>query len=233
MFSGQRKKDYEELIVLRNTVTAFVNEIEETLPPLTEENLKSLRDSYTEQKRTLSEKHKNESDAFEKRHLITLDEVAEQICSELDRVLPDNFVDYLYLLIKHYEEHIYKVNSSIEIVDGVFNMMFVDYPIDFFVQSQIVASVIKDKCKKLLENGAIRFPVAMSMQDAPSWMILNDNSNPSLVQSFIHSIMFGMLSAAPVSHLIYDIVDPENRGNSIFPLMLRKNFLNYSAKKYT
>lgn len=225
LFSGQRKKDYEELIVLRNTVMTFVNEIEETLPPLTEENLNSLRDSYTEQKRTLSEKHKNESDDFEKRHLITLDEVAEQICSELDRVLPDNFVDYLYLLIKHYEENIFKVNSSKEIVDGVFNMMFVDYPIDFFVQSQIVASVIKDKCKKLLENGAIRFPVAMSMQDAPSLMIVNDNSNPSLVQSFVHSIMFGILSAVPVSCLIYSIVDPENRGNSIFPFFDAKKKL--------
>lgn len=47
LFSSQRKKDYEELIVLRNTVAAFVKEIEDMLPPLTDENLASLKEEYT------------------------------------------------------------------------------------------------------------------------------------------------------------------------------------------
>ena len=47
LFSSQRKKDYEELIILRNTVAAFVKEIEEMLPPLTEENLAALKERYS------------------------------------------------------------------------------------------------------------------------------------------------------------------------------------------
>lgn len=217
LFSGKRKKDYEELIVLRNTVAAFVKEIEEELPPLLEENLATLRENYTGQKNAILEQHKNESDAFEQKYLITLDEVAGKICSSLDNILPDNFVDYIYLLIAHYEENIYKVNATGVIIDEVLNMMFVDYPIDYFVQSKIVASIIKDKCSKLLVNGAIRFPVAMSTQDAPVWLIANDNSNQSVVQEFTHSVMFGMLSSIPVAHITYSAIDPENRGNSFLP----------------
>lgn len=100
---------------------------------------------------------------------------------------------------------------------GVLNMMFVDYPVDFFVQSQIVASIIKEKCVKLIVDGAIRLPIAISVEDAPSWLIINDNTNQTAVQMFIHSIMYGFLSSVPVSRLTYSVVDPENRGNSISP----------------
>ena len=58
LFSSQRKKDYEELIILRNTVAAFVKEIEEMLPPLTEENLAMLKEEYFTQRGTTVERQK-------------------------------------------------------------------------------------------------------------------------------------------------------------------------------
>ena len=39
LFSAQRKKDYESLIVLRNTVHKFVNEVSELLPEITQDEL--------------------------------------------------------------------------------------------------------------------------------------------------------------------------------------------------
>ena len=216
-FSSKRKKDYEELIVLRNTVTSFVQEIEKELPLITEEHLATLKEDYFTQRGSLIERYENEIESFESKHLITLDDVAGKICIALDNILPDEFVEYLYLLIIRYEDSVFKVNSTSEITDEVLNMMFVDYPVDFFVQSKIVASIIKEKCEKILVGNSIRFPIVMSVQDAPVWMIANDNSNQMVVHGFIHSIMFGMLSALPVSRLMYSIVDPENRGNSISP----------------
>lgn len=224
-FSNKRKQDYEELIILRNTVAVFVKEIEKELPMIIEENLTALKDDYVIQKNCLIEQHKNESESFERKYLTTLDEVAGKIYTELDDILPDELVDYLNLLIKHYIGGVCKVNSGNEIIDEVFNMMFVDYPVEYFVQSQIVAAVIKEKCANLLVNGAIRLPITMSVHDAPVWMIINDNSNQTIMQEFIHSIMFGMLSALPVSSLTYSIVDPENRGNSISPYFATKKKL--------
>lgn len=216
-FSSKRKRDYEELIVLRNTVTAFVQEIEKELPPIIDENLSSLKEDYLTQRGGLTERHSNEMDAFENKYLNTLDEVAEKIYAELDNILPDEFVDYLYALITHYDSIIFKVNSTDEVLDGVLNMMFIDYKVDFFVQSKIIASVIREKCDKLLVDGVIRFPIALSLSDASVWMVISDNSNQTTVQSFTHSIMFGLLSAMPIEKLTYGIVDPENRGNSISP----------------
>lgn len=225
LFSSQRKRDYEELIILRNTVSAFVSEIERELPPITQDNLKALESDYNLQKKAILERNRNELEAFESKHNVTLDDVAGEICSDLDEVLPDEFVDYLFALMMQYTSNINKVNSTNIITNEVFNMMFVDYPVDFFVQSTIVASVIREKCSKLIIDGSIRFPIAMSANDAPVWLISNDNSNSSAVQSFTHSMMYGVLSKVPVSKVTYSIVDPENRGNSISPFFDAKKKL--------
>lgn len=225
LFSSKRKKDYEELIVLRNTVAAFVKEIEELLPPITEENLSSLKEQYFTDRGRITERQKNELTSFEDRHLSTLDEVAEKICSDLDNILPDEFVSYLHGIMSNYSTDIFRVNSSSEIQDEVLNMMFVDYPVDALVQSQIVASVIKDKCADILVEGDIRFPIITSLTDAPVWLISNDNSNSTASQGLTHSIMFGVLSSCPVAHLSFTVVDPENRGNSIAPFFDAKKKL--------
>lgn len=225
LFSSQRKKDYEELIILRNTVAAFVKEIEEMLPPLTEENLATLKEEYCTQHGSTVEKQKNELANFENNHLATLDKIADKICTDLDNILPDEFVEYLFAIMTNYAKAVYKVNASTDIQDDVLNMCYVDYPVNFFVQSEIVASIIKEKCSKLLVDGAIRLPIMMSTRNAPVWMITNDNSNNSTIQAFTHSVMYGLLSSCPVEKLTYTIVDPENRGNSISPFFDAKKKL--------
>lgn len=46
LFSSKRKKDYEELIILRNTLKLFEQEIEEVLPTLTTEELAQQKKAY-------------------------------------------------------------------------------------------------------------------------------------------------------------------------------------------
>ena len=225
LFSSKRKKDYEELIILRNTVCSFVREIEEMLPPITEEQLIAIKQDYQTKRSSLLKRNESELNNLENGYSKTLEDVADQIYTELDDILPDEFVDYLSSISSFYTESINKVNTTVNIQNEVLNMMFVSYPVDFLVQSPIVASVIKEKCSKLLYDDGIRFPVIISTSDAPVWLVSSDGSNATVVQAFIHSIMFGFLSSCPVAHLTYKVVDPENRGNSIFPFFDAKKKL--------
>ena len=225
LLSNKRKKDYEALIVLRNTVSAFVKEIETELPPITEESLSTLKEDYFTHRESLVEQSENELSAFELNYSTSLESVADKICTELDEILPDEFVDYLYAIMGNYSKVVYMVNSSSTIQDEVLNMCYVDYPVDFFVQSKIVASIIKEKCSQILVNDSIRMPLMMSKRDAPVWLITSDNSNNSALQAFLHSIMYGVLSSCPVERLTYTIIDPENRGNSISPFFDAKKKL--------
>ena len=217
LFSNQRKKDYEELIILQNTVDSFVKEMEEVLIPVTQENLSALKSDYFAERSALIEKQKNSVEDYENSYLDSLDKVAGTIYEKIDEVLPDEFVEYLYDIMANYGNSFLKVNSSSKIQDNVLTMCYFDYPVDFFVQSKAVSDVIKEKCSTILVNNAIRLPVILSVKDAPVWLIENDNSNAGVPQAFIHSVMFGMLSSCPVARLKYSAVDPENRGNSISP----------------
>lgn len=225
IFSSKRKKDYEELIILRNTVAAFVKEIEEMLPPLTNENLATLKENYFTERGSLIERNKAELSFFENKHLETLDNVAGAICENLDAILPDEFVSYLHAIITSHAKTVSKVNATSEVQNEVLNMTYIDYPVDYLVQSKIVASIIKDKCSRLLVDGSIRFPIILSIKDAPVWLIKSDNANPTKVHAFTHAIMFGVMAACPVARLTYTIVDPENRGNSIAPFFDAKKKL--------
>lgn len=216
-FSSKRKKDYEELIILRNTLQLFEQEIEEVLPTLTAEELTQQKKAYFAKRATLLDGNKRELASIEENYRTTLDGIADRIYAALDEVLPDALVDFLHSQMVEYAKNQNKVNTGHCIENGILHMSYVDYPVDFFVQSAIVSSLIKEKCAPLLVNGSIRMPITLTTKNAPTWFIVSDSSNNSALQAFSHSIMFSLLSACPVAKLAFSIVDPENRGNSVAP----------------
>lgn len=84
------------------------------------------------------ERQKNEAATFESNHSATLDKVADKICTDLDNVLPDEFVDYLCTIMANYAKVVHKVNASSEIQDEVLNMCYVDYPVDFLCNPRLL-----------------------------------------------------------------------------------------------
>ncbi len=216
-FSSKRKKDYEDLIVLHNTLRSFVKEIEEELPPLAAEVLSQQKKVYFEKRESLVERNKQELSTLETNYRNSIDSIAGRICVSLDEILPDDLVEFLASQIHDYGKIRSKVNAGQSIEYGVLHMSYVDYPVDFFVQSPIVASLIKEKCAPLLVDSNIRMPISITTKDAPAWMIVSDNTNSTALQAFSHAVMFSVLSACPVSKLAFSIVDPENRGNSVSP----------------
>lgn len=225
MFSSKRKNDYQELIVLRNTAQAFLKELNETLPPLTEETLAEKKETHYTQRGGMTERHKYDLTMLENQYAGTLDNVAGQICDRLDAILPDALVSQLSTLLRSYTASLHKVNGMDEVENGVLNMCVLDYPVNLMVQSQTVAAIIQDKCAPLMQNGGIQLPFMLSDRDAPAWMIVNDGSNTEAAQALTHAMMFGFLSACPVARLTYTVVDPENRGSSIYPFFDAKKKL--------
>ena len=68
LFSSKRKKDYEELIVLLNTIKVFVEEIEEELPPITNEGLAAQKESYFSKRKELINSNQRDLDRHEQNY---------------------------------------------------------------------------------------------------------------------------------------------------------------------
>lgn len=224
-FSSKRKKDYEELIVLLNTLHAFVSEIEDVLPALTADELAHQKSSYSSKRDELVARNQQDNVGIDANYQVVLEKVADQILLALDTILPDDLIHSLAKQVSEYNISRNKVNSTREIENGIINMCFVDYPIDFFVGSPIVSSLIKEKCEPLVIDGNIRLPVSITVKDAPTWFVSTDGKNNTALQTFIHSIMYNALAACPVSKLTFTVYDPENRGNSVAPFFDAKKKL--------
>lgn len=225
LFSSKRKQDYEDLIVLLNTIRAFVKEIEEELPPITNEGLAAQKESYFSKRKELINSNQRELDRYEQNYRMTLDNIADSIYDELDKILPDEFVDFLASQLTDYANNCMKVNTCNVIQNQTLYMCYVDYPVDFFVQSGIVASLIKEKCSSIISNGSIRLPIAVTIEDAPAWLVTDTSVDHSMARVFSHAYMFGFLASCPIAKLTFSIIDPENRGNSISPFFDAKKKL--------
>lgn len=225
LFSSKRKKDYEELIVLLNTIKAFVKEIEEELPSITNEGLAAQKESYFSKRKDLIDSNQRELERYEQNYRVTLGNVADSIYDKLDQLLPDEFVLFIASQLDDYNNNCMKVNTSSGIQNQTFYMCYIDYPIDFFISSGIVASLIKEKCMEILNNGSIRIPLVVTIQDAPTWLVIDNTVDHSMTRTLSHSYMFGFLASCPIAKLTFSVVDPENRGNSISPFFDAKKKL--------
>jgi len=216
IFSSKRKKDYEELIVLKNTVEALIKEINQTLPELTRESISELDASLLQGRRQLNERNTTAENKLAQQYTMDTETLAELICEQLDEILPDAVLMELAEIMTRYQNNLCKVNTSRHNDADYFILGFFDYPLGLYVQSPILLALVQDKCTAILiENQTLRFPILCPKAQPISWMVKNDGTNNSDILQFVQSIMLEFLSEVPVTQLSFSVIDPENRGNSI------------------
>jgi len=216
MFSSKRKQDYEELIVLKNTVETLINEISQTLPELTQESIATLDADFSQGQQQLSDRNNIAAQQLVKRHELDTEMLAELICEQLDEILPDTVVAQLADTTEQYLNALCKVNTNRH--NEYFVLGFIDYPLGLYVQSPILTTLILEKCAPILaENQILRFPLVFLKTQIMNWMIKNDGSGNEAILQFMQSAMLEFLSEVPITQLTYSVIDPESRGNSIAP----------------
>lgn len=79
LFSKKRKQDYEDLIILLNTLHVFVQEMESFLPDIISDSLKQQKDAYDAQLRSMKASQVREQDALTRSSNDSLTRVAQRI----------------------------------------------------------------------------------------------------------------------------------------------------------
>ena len=223
LVSSQRKQDYEELIVLKNTVSNLIEEINNTIPSITEESLSSFDQAYVDAKQTVESNYARNIAYNESAFSQNVDNVADQICQRIDAILPDSLIEELKSAIDQYESQYGKLDSSRETFGDYIILGHVVYPYAELIESPVLIELIKNKCEKLIIDNELHFPVMCSLDNSFNWLIESDEISTSNVSKMTHSVMLGFLSFSPVSKVQFCVCDFENRGNSVIPFLeLRK-----------
>lgn len=235
LFSNKRKQDYEDLIVLLNTVDAFVAEISDTMPELTAETVADMRSTHEQQREDMEFAQKKAVSTLENQYAMSLNRIASAIDEGLNRILPDELVDFISSQIDLYIVSHDRVNASTTVANGILYLGFIDYPIASFIQSQTLASFVNEKCRKLIMNGSIKFPVICSTTTALPIYLQKDRSTSESVLRVMQGVIYSFLSSVPVAKLHINVIDCENHGNSVsaFYEVKRKMPELFGEKIYT
>lgn len=215
LFSSKRKQDYEELIVLLNTIDSFVEEISETLPELTAETVADMRVIHEQQRKEMEIAKRKAVSNLESQYDSSLMRIANTIDDGLNRILPDELVNFISAFVNMYVSSRDRVNATNTVANGILYLGFIDYPIDSFIQSQTLASFVNEKCEKLIMNGSIKFPLICSTTTALPLYIQKDGSNTEGVVRVMQGVIYSFLASVPVAKLHINVIDCENHGNSV------------------
>lgn len=234
LFSSKRKKDYEDLLVLKFTIMAFISEIDVSMPELCSEEVRKLQAAHADKKRELSLRHSSEleqsNSASAEAELSLLKERAER----LDAILPNELIDYFVMLEVDYQSCAGRVNTSGEIKNGVIQLSDLAVPLASLCSSSEMQSIVQGKLQNLSYGEDSYFPLPMSTGASPCWYIVKEDGSQS-AEAFVLSIMHDFLVHSPVQSLEFMIADPENRGSSISPFFDARKRLPelFSERIYT
>ena len=217
IFSKQRKQDYEKLIVLKNTLEKLMEEISMTITELIDDSARASGENYSEQTAAIKSKYQSELSSLNARYENNVEKLADEICEQLDVILPDNLLRSLKEINERYAEAFSKKMPSYGAWDGTLVVGYIDYPLELYVSSNILFGLVKDKCAAILaQNKLLRFPLVFSLRNALNLYVKPaQNANKNLKKQFINSVMQSFISSVPVTHLNFSVIDSEGHGENV------------------
>ncbi len=215
MFSSKRKKDYEELIILQNTVKDFIEEMKNNLNMAAEETITEMKDKHSLQKQEMINSQNAFKEKQETEYMNILNNLSNDIESKFNVILPEETIRFMADVIEEYKKSFIKVNTSNQIKNDILYLGYIDFPIKEFVQSNTLISFITEKCKLLIIDDKIRFPLISSTVEPFDIFIEKAEDGKMALQQMVQGMMFSFLSTVPVMNLTFSVIDCENHGNSV------------------
>ena len=217
LFSSKRKKDYENLIVLRNTVRAFIDEIGSTIPELQDEAIGELNEKGVKERSQLLDRQREELEGLNRHAVEQYDRTMDTLAKELDNLFPDDLIEYFVDLETQYRCCMDRVNTSSSVTNGVLHIGDLVIPFGSLCAMVQTKELLSRKLSRLSDGECAFLPLPMSLGSSPNWFIRQEGIAEAAAEEFVHSIMNSFLANVPIPSLEFLVVDPENRGNSIAP----------------
>lgn len=218
-FSSQRKEEYAELIVLKNTLGKLIEEIKEILPTLSESSVAGFKNDFLAKRERLLKQHNANLQYLAEEFNSQIEQTADSICARLDEILPDSFIEELKSAIDEYNAGYGKLDAQRVDFGKYIVLGSISYPYKDMIESSVLMQLVEQKCEKLIVGNELQLPMICSLDGEFNWIVeASDAASPNM-KKFTHSIMLGFLSFSPISKLNFCIADVENRGNSVLPFL--------------
>lgn len=218
-FSSKRKAEYEELIVLKNTVTDFIDEIRDNINEIRNAAINQIDQEFHEKYKKLQTENRKSQEQVEYKRVMSIAELTEVISDTLDIVFPKEIVRQMDDFISEYQDSLNKIFDKKLGTSSFLSLFCIYLSVNKISESETVYKYIIEKLKKLIlntEEGDFLLIPALSYFDKNSnWYFRWDNHNREFIHQKVCDLMYSIITKVPVGHLCFDIVDPISRGENI------------------
>ena len=214
LLSSKRKEDYEELIVLQNTIKVFISEIKGNVNEIRNEAINQIEQEYREDYEKLQKEYQNNQHTLETKHDEDISDVTEFIENELDAVFNDELMAQIEHFISEYKASLNKVFDKNLGTSSFLSLEKIGTSGSF---SPVYEFVVGKLGKIILNIGEdfLQIPILAYTDKSSNWYFRWDNNNRDFVHQLICDLMYSTITKVPVGHLCFDVIDPISRGTSI------------------
>lgn len=215
---GRRKKRYKKIVSLNLCGEHIYNIAKKDIQEVTNSLLAECDTEHKNEILQIESFYTNEIEHIDKKYESTYIQLADELCEKIDTLFPKEKIEKLCENLNFYEKQFGSVSQTDEFNESI-TVGVVEYPIDTYISSNVLKTVIREKFAGLIRDGIIKLPAMCEMDKGLSlYLSCKEKDNARLI-SFVHSVMYGFMSFVPVSKLKMTIIDPEGKGNSIRPYL--------------
>lgn len=221
LFSSKRKEDYEELIVLQNTIKVFIGEIKGNVNEIRNDAINQIEQEYRENYEELQKEYQNNQHTLETKYDKDISDVAEFIENELDAVFNDELMAQIEHFISEYKVSLNKVFDKNLGTSSFLSLCYLTESLEKIGTSGSFSPVyefVVEKLGKIILNigeDFLQIPILSYTDKSSNWYFRWDNNNRDFVHQLICDLMYSTITKVPVGHLCFDVIDPISRGTSI------------------
>lgn len=215
LLSGQRKNDYDDLIILRNTATVLQFNIENMFPNQISQQLEQTNNDIANEIGRIQNNYAAKLEELNAQHNMVVEQIGNKAYIEVNNFISDEVIDRAAQLYDSFKNDMYNVKTK-ELVDkNVFTVQYEHFNIANEFKMREMYAAVQNKFKKILwnsNNNHIQLPIISEIGSYPAYYLTYDNRND--INEFVDSYIFSYLSQVEVGKLRISIADCENKGMS-------------------
>lgn len=206
----------QQLRALLSTLVFFQKDLKENADDILAQSSMIYEKNFLMQKKGMEAQHYTQKRQYEESFKTAADKMAQNAKGALVQVLSQEDVLRIEALLQNIFRDRHKVNLSSKASSGYLNHVVLHYDTSW-IKSDILKKAMSYIYEKIgaLDSSTIFFPYGMREDNSVSWLIKEDNSDPQVAQEFVCGLMLDTMSRVPVGNLVFTVVDPIKRGNSI------------------
>ena len=213
LFSKSRKKDYEELAMLKIGVGIYLQQVKEEIPSITRETVEALTEDTTRLQQGEEKRYTEAMYHAKEQNAAMMGAILENLRAEIHTLFHDKIVEKMAVMTAMFGMRLGQLQNEPLPERAYFYFQWIRFPLQ--IQSPFLRKTVMDKFQPLIVGDEILFPCAIYFDEYLPYFLPEDTIGTRGCQQFVYSMMYTLMSLMPVGSIEFNVLDERGHGNNV------------------